>query len=129
MRLAGFNRRTGAPSDHYHRASSTQPRRFRIVGGLSALAIAVLAASVMSVLPSGAPVARAADPLISQGKPTTASSTEAVGTPAVNATDGNTGTRWSSAFSDPQWIRIDLGATANITQVVLNWETAYGRYL
>ena len=127
MRIAGFSRRTGAPSDHYHRASSTRPRRFRIVGGLSALAIAVLAASVMSVLPSGAPVARAADPLISQGKVATASSVENVGTPAANATDGNTGTRWSSAFSDPQWIQIDLGATASITQVVLNWETAYGR--
>ena len=48
-------------------------------------------------------------PNIAQGKPTTASSTENAGTPAANATDGNTGTRWSSAFSDPQWIQVDLG--------------------
>ena len=45
--------------------------------------------------------------------------------PASNAVDGNTGTRWSSAFSDPQWLQVDLGATASITQVVLQWEAAY----
>jgi hypothetical protein len=63
--------------------------------------------------------------LLSQGKPATASSTENAGTPASAAVDGSTGTRWSSAFSDPQWIYVDLGATAAISQVVLNWETAY----
>jgi hypothetical protein len=69
--------------------------------------------------------ANAAGTLLSQGAPTTASSTENAGTPAADATDGNTGTRWSSAFSDPQWLQVDLGASASITQVVLNWETAY----
>jgi beta-glucanase (GH16 family) len=64
---------------------------------------------------------------LSQGKPTTASSVEAAGTAAANATDGNTGSRWSSAFSDPQWLRVDLGATHSINRVVLNWEAAYGR--
>ncbi|MFL6125302.1 beta-1,3-glucanase family protein [Actinophytocola sp.] len=57
--------------------------------------------------------------------PATASSTENGSTPASAAVDGSTGTRWSSAFSDPQWIRVDLGATATICQVVLNWEAAY----
>ena len=28
------------------------------------------------------------------------------------AVDGNAGTRWSSAFSDPQWLQVDLGAAA-----------------
>ncbi|MEV4136310.1 discoidin domain-containing protein [Dactylosporangium sp. NPDC049742] len=69
--------------------------------------------------------ADAAETLLSQGKPTTASSTENAGTPASNATDGNTGTRWSSAFSDPQWIQVDLGSTQTITRVALNWEAAY----
>lgn len=64
---------------------------------------------------------------LSQGKPTTASSSENTGTAAGNATDGNAGTRWSSAFSDPQWLQVDLGATRNINRVVLNWEAAYGR--
>src|SRR3984893_12773876 len=71
------------------------------------------------------PPAHAADSLLSQGKTTTASSTENAGTPASNATDGNTTTRWSSAFSDPQWLEVDLGATATVDKVVLNWEAAY----
>ncbi|WP_197429317.1 galactose-binding domain-containing protein [Winogradskyella endarachnes] len=47
------------------------------------------------------------------------------GQPASNAIDGNAATRWESAFEDPQWITIDLGASYTIGQVVLNWEGAY----
>jgi fibronectin type 3 domain-containing protein len=65
--------------------------------------------------------------LLSQGQPATASSLEGAGYPASNAVDGSLSTRWSSAFSDPQWIQIDLGATHTISKVVLNWETAYGK--
>jgi len=54
-------------------------------------------------------------------------SIENAGTPAANATDGNTGTRWASAFSNPQWLQVDLGATASVTGVTLIWEAAYGR--
>jgi carbohydrate binding protein with CBM6 domain/F5/8 type C domain-containing protein len=60
-------------------------------------------------------------------KPATASSTEATAYVASAATDGNTGTRWSSAFTDPQWIQVDLGGAASIQRVVLRWEDAYGR--
>jgi hypothetical protein len=63
--------------------------------------------------------------LLSQGKTATASSVENASFTAPNAVDGNTGTRWSSGFSDPQWLRVDLGATHTISQVVLDWETAY----
>ena len=41
------------------------------------------------------------------------------------AVDGNLGTRWSSAFSDPQWFAIDLGGQVSIGRVVLRWEAAY----
>lgn len=44
---------------------------------------------------------------------------------APNAVDGDYNTRWSSDFSDPQWIRVDLGATYDVSQVVLYWEGAY----
>lgn len=44
-----------------------------------------------------------------------------------NAVDGNSATRWSSAFSDPQWLTVDLGVPAEITRVKLNWEEAYGK--
>jgi F5/8 type C domain/Ricin-type beta-trefoil lectin domain len=60
-------------------------------------------------------------------KTATASSTENAGTPASAAVDGNTGTRWSSAFSDPQWLEVDLGSSQSICGVTLNWETAYAK--
>jgi glucosylceramidase len=64
---------------------------------------------------------------IALNKPATSSSNESAGTTPNLAVDGNlTSTRWSSTFSDPQWIQVDLGATQNICRVVLNWEAAYG---
>ncbi|HEV7647287.1 MAG TPA: ThuA domain-containing protein [Actinophytocola sp.] len=65
---------------------------------------------------------------LARGRPVTVSSVEP-GTPhaGANAVDGNTGTRWSSAFADPQWITVDLGASHAISRVRLTWETAYGR--
>ncbi|UWP87539.1 discoidin domain-containing protein [Dactylosporangium fulvum] len=99
-------------------------RRPLLLSALSGAIVAVLLAGY-AVVTAG--VANAAGPLLSQGKPTTASSSENAGAGPGLATDGNAGTRWSSAFSDPQWIQVDLGATATIDQVVLNWEAAYAR--
>jgi hypothetical protein len=42
------------------------------------------------------------------------------------ACDGDTGSRWSSAFADPQWIRVDLRQSWQLTEVTLVWERAYG---
>jgi hypothetical protein len=61
------------------------------------------------------------------GRPVTASSQQNAGLPPSGAVDGNTGTRWSSAASDPQWIQVDLGATQNICRIWLDWEAAYAR--
>jgi hypothetical protein len=47
------------------------------------------------------------------------------GYPASNAVDGNVTTRWGSAFSDPQWIYVDLQNTYNISEMDLYWENAY----
>jgi type 1 glutamine amidotransferase len=65
---------------------------------------------------------------LARGRAVTVSSIEP-GTSHVgaNAVDGNSGTRWSSAFADPQWISVDLGAVHRISHVRLTWETAYGR--
>jgi beta-glucanase (GH16 family) len=60
-------------------------------------------------------------------KPVTVSSVENGSLAGANAVDGNTATRWSSAFSDPQWVYVDLQATASINRVKLRWENAYGR--
>jgi hypothetical protein len=43
---------------------------------------------------------------------------------AKNAIDGNTGTRWESAYSDPQWIYVDLGAVKTVTEVRIDWQHA-----
>lgn len=60
------------------------------------------------------------------GKPGTASSTEG-GYVAGQAFDGSNTTRWGSNHNDNEWIYVDLGASANITQVTLIWESAYGK--
>ncbi len=64
---------------------------------------------------------------LSKGKATTASSVEAAGNEPGKATDGTSTTRWSSTFSDPQWITVDLGQSYAINKVVLNWEAAFGK--
>ncbi|MGV9772559.1 family 20 glycosylhydrolase [Streptosporangium sp. NPDC003464] len=60
-------------------------------------------------------------------RPVTVSSTEVDRFGGANANDGDASTRWSSAYSDPQWIRIDLGSVQRIDRAVLRWETAYAR--
>ncbi|MEU0742219.1 discoidin domain-containing protein [Streptomyces sp. NPDC006134] len=115
---APFPRRPG------RRAPATvlrRPGRRGVVG----VVVTALAATLLTFAP--AQEAEAAPVLLSQGKPVTASSQEHGGTPATAAVDGNSGTRWSSAHSDPQWIRVDLGASTKVSQVVLDWEAAYAK--
>ncbi|WP_328892479.1 discoidin domain-containing protein [Streptomyces sp. NBC_00236] len=88
-------------------------------------AVAGLVVSLLAFVPSSP--ASAAPSLLSQGKAVTASSQENAGTPATSAVDGDNGTRWSSAFSDPQWIKVDLGSTASVSQIALKWEAAYAK--
>ena len=59
-------------------------------------------------------------------QPTTASSTySATANLATAATDGDPGTRWESAYSDPQWLEVDLGSPQQICSLGLLWEAAY----
>jgi len=67
---------------------------------------------------------------IAVGKPVKSSSDVTVNGetfPAKYAVDGNRSTRWSSEFSDPQWIAVDLGEPIEIARVELVWENAYGK--
>jgi hypothetical protein len=57
-------------------------------------------------------------------KPVATSSNENTSMTGAKAVDGNTTTRWSSQFSDPQWLYIDLGSNVNINRVKITWETA-----
>jgi hypothetical protein len=59
------------------------------------------------------------------GKTATASSTDASAGPPGNVTDGDSDTRWSSGYQDGQWIQVDLGSTATVDRVSIEWESAY----
>ena len=56
-----------------------------------------------------------------------ASSGESDSSRAEYAVDGNFATRWSSAFSDNEWLDLDLGATQVLVGVTLYWESAFGK--
>src|SRR6266496_3867895 len=113
---APLNRFTGGPMKRLPR---------RLIVAVTAL---VTAAAGMVVMPSASAAPLACGTAnAALNRPVTASSTENAGTPASAAVDGNTGTRWSSAFSDPQWLQVDLGSTTQVCRVGLNWEAAFGR--
>jgi len=60
-------------------------------------------------------------------KSVTTSSVENSSLQGAYAVDGNYGSRWSSQFSDPQWIKIDFGAQIEFNQIRIYWETAYAK--
>lgn len=93
-------------------------RTSRLLAALAAAAALVTGA--ITVVPAVA----APEPL-SQGRPVTTSSTEFDWSTGSNAVDGDPGTRWSSAWSDDQWISVDLGSVQQIDTVTLAWEAAY----
>jgi hypothetical protein len=64
-------------------------------------------------------------PDIARGADASASSTENAEVKPGNVTDGDFFSRWSSEWSDPQWIEIDLRRLARVSGVTLVWETAY----
>ncbi|WP_405014549.1 DUF1996 domain-containing protein [Kitasatospora sp. NBC_01539] len=103
--------------------------RFLSRGRPRRTALAVAFAAVLALTGIGATTqqAVAADGLISQSRPATASSIESLNFPAGAVVDGDLTTRWASNWSDPQWLQIDLGAGATVSKVGLNWEAAYAK--
>src|SRR6266487_1090439 len=105
-------------------------RRVRTSTRVRATFVALLLGILIGTL-VGSPFAATSTPAASSNlayqKPATASSLQSSSYPASNAVDGSPSTRWSSAYSDPQWIRVDLGSTYVISEVKLTWEAAYGK--
>ena len=64
---------------------------------------------------------------IALNKPVVVSSIEGSGLEGEKAVDGQRSTRWSSQFSDPQFIYVDLGSISHIEQIDIVWETAYAK--
>jgi beta-glucanase (GH16 family) len=71
------------------------------------------------------------DSLISAKRPATSSTREnsfwCRDCTARKAVDGNTKTRWASAYADRQWLQVDLGAGAEIHRIILVWDAAYAK--
>jgi hypothetical protein len=102
------------------RGSVTLGAETALTGQVLSRAAVTMAGAVVTGISQGAPI-------VSQGKPASASSEEnAFYEPASAAVDGNLTTRWSGAFSDPQWVMIDLGQRLSIERVDLYWEATYG---
>jgi hypothetical protein len=57
----------------------------------------------------------------------TASSQQAAAFAPKYAIDGNTSTRWSSTKAAEQWLVLDLGRTVDVSQLNINWQTAYSK--
>ncbi|HET9620512.1 MAG TPA: thaumatin family protein [Kofleriaceae bacterium] len=66
-------------------------------------------------------------PNLALGKPALSSSNETNDFLAFQGNDGNQSTRWSSAFTDPQWFRVDLGTATHVGRVTVRWEAAFAR--
>ena len=81
-----------------HHSPDRPRRRSRVRALVTAAVVAVTTAGLLTAVSMEA---NAAPTLLSQGKPTTASSLENATFPASNATDGNTGTRWSQRVHRP----------------------------
>ena len=65
-------------------------------------------------------------PDLARGRPVTVSSEENAGLKGVNLTDGDEKTRWGSAHSDAAMTAtVDLGETAALYGVRLNWEASH----
>jgi hypothetical protein len=68
-------------------------------------------------------------PDLAYGRPAIASSVESESYAPQMAVDGNAATRWSSGqwmqSTSTGWIEVDLGASDNISELRLDWETAY----
>jgi F5/8 type C domain/Beta-1,3-glucanase/Putative Ig domain len=102
--------------------------RSRVAGiVIATLSVAAALLSAATISAGSAAAASCGTTNLALHQPTTASSIQGPSWPASNATDGNLSTRWSSAFSDPQWLEVDLGSTQPICQVVIHWETAYAK--
>jgi hypothetical protein len=121
----------GTPATHdstapvvRHSARAASPSRLS-KSGHAATARGAAAHGLATPSPAASGSEASASVLLSQDHPATASSLEGAHWAASNAVDGNLRTRWSSAWSDPQWLEVDLGATHTISKVVLYWERAY----
>ena len=105
----------------YLRILSQRPSSF---GNVSITEVTVLGDADVACL--GVP-ATCTGPALLAAASAKASSTEFSYTPASAAVDGVFSTRWSSQFTDDQWLAVDLGGVARIDWVNITWEHAFAK--
>jgi len=65
---------------------------------------------------------------LANGKTATASSVQFLTSNTANkAVDASDSSRWSSSYSDANWLKVDLGSAQTFSRVLLHWESAYGK--
>ncbi|MBK1811142.1 discoidin domain-containing protein [Clostridium sp. YIM B02505] len=108
---------------------SMSRKKFR--KSLSYFTALCMAFSVVQTTVISNTTAKAADTgssyLLSQNRTVYASSSNG-GSTTDKMVDGDVTSRWESEWGkDDQWLYVDLGASANITEVKINWEGAYAK--
>jgi hypothetical protein len=100
-------------------------RKFQHLPTAGHLARACATVAVMATCGSGNANAQAVD--LAANKPTLASSVEASGLASAAVVDDDFSTRWSSSFSDTEWIQVDLGSARTFNTVTLVWNAAFAQ--
>ncbi|HEY3871919.1 MAG TPA: discoidin domain-containing protein [Actinocrinis sp.] len=99
--------------------AAQQARYLRIQGGTRATGWGI-SMWTLSAFDTSAP-----DTDLALDKTVTASSIDNTNDEPQYAVDGNPATRWSSNYTDDQWITVDLGSAVSFNQVYILWEQAY----
>jgi hypothetical protein len=76
---------------------------------------------------NSAPVAATTRINLALNRPATSSSNENASNTPDKAVDGNHGSRWASSYTDPNWLRVDLGTIVDLDSMRIHWETAYSK--
>lgn len=118
---ASIARPSGAPPRH-------RPRRRRLAALLGLVGMVLPG----TLLATASPALAATDLALTGVATASASQDDADGSfPASNAIDGDPGTRWASGNGPDEdveftaWLQVDLGTSATIDAVTLQWEAAY----
>lgn len=100
----------------------------RLTRTRSGFAICAVVLSGVAALPQVGEAVTPKDPPPRRQWTATASGVQTKEFVAENAIDGQPHTRWSSPFSDPQWLKIDMGEVATLCGFMIRWEAAYSSH-
>ena len=107
--------------------TQTRSRLRRPKAAMAALSGLAALAMVCTTFVAAHAAAAAPATLLSKDALTAASSSESASLAPRFAVDGTRSSRWASERTDKEWLRVDLGEKHPLSQVVVDWEAAYGK--